>query len=91
MSIMPTCDLSKPRPNSIKYYRVRKGLTMKQLAVLIGLPETGQIEVSKWESGERRPNRFALPVVAKALGVKPDELMAPWPGEPSSEQPSSAA
>lgn len=56
--------------------RKEKGLTQGELGLLVGADNT---MVSHWERGESAPAMRRLPMVAAALGVSVDELLAEYP------------
>lgn len=60
----------------IRNKRIEKGLTMKQLAALVGVSEA---TVSRWESGSIGDmRRGKIPLLAKALGISVQDIME-WP------------
>lgn len=61
-------------PNAIRRYRIQKGLTQEQLALLVSLHRS---MVSLWERGLRLPTVPGLLRMASELGVLPDTL---YPG-----------
>lgn len=60
----------------IKHKRIELGLTMKELANLVGVSEA---TISRWESGNIGDmRRGKIPLLAKALGVSVQDIME-WP------------
>lgn len=51
---------------NIELLRRQKGLSVKELAALIGVTPGA---VSQWESGEKKPRRERLGAIAEALGT----------------------
>ena len=51
---------------NLKYYRLKKNMSKKELASLIGVTP---MAVTYYESGERRPDMTTVKTLAKALGV----------------------
>lgn len=56
----------------LKEIRISKGLTQKELAVLINSTERG---IQRYESGERKPNFEAIIALATTLEVSADYLL----------------
>lgn len=56
----------------IRIFRLRAGMTQRQLGGLIGRTEGA---ISRWEAGERSPRANELPAIARALGVSPADLL----------------
>lgn len=50
------------------------GMTQRQLAEQLGIPDTGVIN---WETGQRAPRTDRLPELARILGKHPADLTAP--------------
>lgn len=59
--------------------RRKQGLTQQQLADKLNLSNK---TISKWESGSGSPDISNLPVLAEALGISVDELLAGKLNEP---------
>lgn len=60
----------------IRNKRIEKGLTMKQLAALVGVSEA---TISRWESGNINDmRRGKIPLLAKALDIPIEDIME-WP------------
>ncbi len=57
--------------NGIEYYRKKAGLTQIQLADKVGV---SQANVSIWEKGRIFPQADKLPILAKTLNCKIDDL-----------------
>lgn len=57
---------------NIKYYRLKNGLTMKQLGELIGVTS---MTISHYENGRRKPNLAASRALAAALKVRLADLI----------------
>ena len=69
--------------NRIREIRLKKGMSQKDLADFIGIT---QAQVARIETGKRSFNFDFLPVLAKALGCKPYELLPlEWQPETISE------
>lgn len=58
--------------NRIREIRLKKGMSQKDLPDFIGIT---QAQVARIETGKRSFNFDFLPVLAKALGCKPYELL----------------
>ena len=52
----------------IKYKRTKKGLSQKELALMVGCAE---ITIRQYESGSREPKQSKLEKIAEALGTTP--------------------
>lgn len=52
---------------NLKYYRLKKNMSKKELASLIGITP---MAITHYENGERRPNMATIKAMAEALGVK---------------------
>jgi len=50
----------------LKELRIEKGLTMKQLAIAVGVSE---MAISRWERGERTPNIDSVIALANFFNV----------------------
>lgn len=57
---------------NLKYYRLKKNMSMKELASLAGI---SQMSISYYESGERRPGMDTIKALAKALDVKVTDFL----------------
>ena len=54
----------------IKYFRKRKGLTQKELGILIGFPEeTADTRIAQYEKSRRKPKEETLSKIADVLEV----------------------
>lgn len=51
---------------NLKYYRLKNGMSMKELASLVGI---SPMTISYYESGERKPGMDMIKMLAKVLGV----------------------
>lgn len=62
----------------IKFFRNLRGLTQKQLGVMVGFPEkTADIRTAQYESGTRTPKADLTNQLAAALDVSPQALTVP--------------
>lgn len=62
----------------IRYIRKQRGMTMKYLGTVAGLPESSaDIRISQYESGTRTPKAELLSRIANILDVSPDALAVP--------------
>jgi transcriptional regulator with XRE-family HTH domain len=57
----------------LRHYRLRAGLTQRQLAERAGVPVRS---VENWEINHRVPRMPTTVALARALGVSVDEMMA---------------
>ncbi len=57
---------------NLKYYRLKKNISKKELASLIGVTP---MAVTYYESGERKPDMTTIKALAKALGVKAADFL----------------
>ena len=57
---------------NLKYYRLKKKMSKKELASLIGVTP---MAVTHYESGERNPDMKTIKAMAKALGVKTADFL----------------
>lgn len=64
--------ISKKLGNNLKKIRLEKGMTQGDICRATGM-DRGYI--SRVESGQKNPTISNLEKIAKALGVKPDELL----------------
>ena len=71
--------------NRIKTLRKDRGWSMEQLAEACNPPTTAS-QINKLEKGQRKLNDEWLERLAKALGVKPYELLGQWTAEAEDEQ-----
>lgn len=60
---------------NILRYREAQGLNQNDVALRTGRFSSDQ--VSKWERGEKLPQLDAFEALAKALGVRPEDLLDP--------------
>jgi transcriptional regulator with XRE-family HTH domain len=58
---------------NIKALREQAGLTQAELAEKANVDQSA---VSRWEIGDTRPRRRQLPILAQALGVSVEVLLA---------------
>lgn len=87
---MPPTPEREPLPARLKRLRKAAGLTQNGLAVrlaeITGITTVTQPEISRWESGRRRPTDW-LPALATALGVTENYLAAcPQHLEPAGDE-----
>ena len=57
---------------NIKEMRIKRGLTQKQLAELLGVKQSN---ISRWEAGTFQPNATTLKKMADALNCRIDDLI----------------
>lgn len=57
---------------AIRRYRKRLGLTQEEFAVALGM---SQASISRFETGERKPDVDDLIAIAKFFGCKVDDLI----------------
>ncbi len=57
---------------NLKYYRLKKNMSMKELASLVGV---SPMAISHYESGERRPGMDTIKALAKALDIKVTDFL----------------
>lgn len=62
----------------IRDYRLRKGMTMKELGTALGVSESA---VGLWENGRRKPNYERLLQIAEILECSVDDLLGGAPEE----------
>lgn len=62
------------KENSIKKYRLERGLTQEALAEKLGV---NRVSISYWERGLALPKGSRLLDVSTALGVSVDKLLRP--------------
>lgn len=58
---------------NLRYYRLKNGMSMKELASLAGV---SSMSISYYESGERKPSMDTIKALAKALGVKVTDFLS---------------
>ena len=56
----------------IRDYRLRMGLTMKELGAMVGVSESA---VGLWENGKRKPNYEKMLQLSEALGCTVSDLL----------------
>ena len=62
----------------IRFFRNRKGLTQKQLGMMIGYSEkTADIRIAQYESGSRKPKKDTIDAIAYMLEVSPVAINVP--------------
>ncbi len=62
------------QPNHpLKTYRLRQNppLSQDQLAELLGVSKAS---VSRWETGERKPEETLIPVISEVTGIAPEKI-----------------
>jgi transcriptional regulator with XRE-family HTH domain len=59
-------------PAALRFYRLASGLSFGQLAIKAGL---SKYTVKNAESGKHRPTLRTIQALARALGVRANELM----------------
>jgi transcriptional regulator with XRE-family HTH domain len=67
-------DMRKLVGRNVRRFRLKKGLTQEELAVLSGF---GQQYISGLENGLRNPTIVSIYEIAKALGVPYLDLLRP--------------
>lgn len=60
---------------ALKAARVKQGLSMKELAVRLGV--SGTTTISRYESGKLNLSADLIEKIAKGIGVKPEILFRP--------------
>lgn len=70
--------------NTIRMYRKKKNLTLKELGKIVGVAES---TLSKYETGTNEPDLRTLTLIADALGVSVDVLLG-RSGEQTAEEKS---
>ena len=58
---------------NLKYYRLKNGMSMKELASLVGV---SSMTISYYESGERKPSMDTIKALAGVLGVKVTDFLS---------------
>lgn len=62
----------------IRYFRSKKGMTLKHLGILVGFPErSADVRMAQYESGARTPKADLTAALAGALDVSPQALTVP--------------
>lgn len=62
----------------IRFFRNLRGMTMKQLGMLIGFPErSADVRMAQYENGTRSPKADVTANLAQALAVAPEALSVP--------------
>ena len=62
----------------IHYFRVKRGITQKQLGLGLGFPErSADVRVAQYESGTRTPKADLMAALAYGLDVAPEALNVP--------------
>jgi len=79
-------DVSKALSTNLKRLRKERGLSQAALAELAGLEP---MSIWNWESGTRWPRPANFDVLAKALAVRPWQLLAEDAQEPNVDEGSS--
>lgn len=62
----------RPIPNCLRKYRKVSGYTQRQVALMLGVRNTGMI--SRWENGSRLPHPINVFRLAALYGVMADAL-----------------
>lgn len=62
------------KENSIKKYRLKRGMTQEELAEKLGV---NRVSISYWERGLSLPKGSRLLDVSTVLGVSVDKLLRP--------------
>ena len=57
--------------NHIRLYRVERGLSLRELASMVGI---GRMEMTKIDAGERQIDETLQIAIANALGIDPKEI-----------------
>jgi len=65
-------------------WREKAGITQKQLGARLE-PPVSDVTISRYETGERRPDLDALAALAEALDIAPEDLYR-HPDQPSADQ-----
>ncbi len=60
-------------PNNLKYYRLKAGLTQKQVAEKLGL-HSSQDRISMWENGIAVPNILNLLMLCELYKMNPQKI-----------------
>ena len=69
----------------IRFFRKKKGLSLKRLGLLVGFPEKcADVRIAQYESGTRKPKGSIVGAIAKALNISPLALSIPEIGDPLS-------
>lgn len=67
----------------IRFFRKRKGLTQKQLGLLVGFSERRAAErIAQYESGARKPMNNIIALLSQKLDVSPLALSVPEISDP---------
>ena len=62
----------------IRFFRTMRGMTQKQLGMLMGFPErSSDVRMNQYEAGTRTPKADLTTSLAQALDVSPQALMVP--------------
>ena len=62
----------------IRYFRSKKGMTLKYLGTLVGFPErSADVRMAQYESGARTPKADLTAALAHVLDVSPQALTVP--------------
>jgi len=62
--------MARPLPE-LRDYRTKHGLTCRDMGERLGVSDA---TISRWENGERSPDRQYIPVLAELTGVDPLEI-----------------
>jgi transcriptional regulator with XRE-family HTH domain len=93
--LVPPAGAGKPEtpPNRIKEWRNRRRMSLAELGEIVGLSRS---EISKLENGARRVRADHMTALAKALRIKPEDLIGgeaarAFAGDPAEPPPAVAA
>lgn len=59
----------------IKFYRKKRGLTLKELGLKAGYMNRGDVRIAQYENGSRYPRLETLERIAKSLDISACELI----------------
>lgn len=60
---------------NLRYYRLREGLSMNELASMVG---EIQRSISQYESGGKKPSMDMIERLAKALNIRVSDFLRRW-------------
>ena len=66
-------DMKKIKPDKIKYFRLRQGLSQQKLAGLLGVSDRA---ISKWELGYSQPSAEHLIALMQIFGVRLEDFLS---------------
>lgn len=62
--------------NRIKHFRNLRGMTLRQLGLMVGFPEkNADVRIAQYEANDRVPKATCLATIANALNVSPHALI----------------